>query len=192
MKFGPRELRFIYPVWASFRGLVVFVGRSSTIHLQETALVIEGDLLRFQLPILDRFVRRVFCEWSMMTVPYSRIVRHKYCTYRTAKVLWWLFVAVAGGFLTIILTREAHKEYFALAAFLPALFVLGLLLHFVLRPRHVLSFRGADGKRRLVCFRFSSRQQRKKFMSLLKANLDTVRALTAPAPAAPAKVSSAS
>jgi hypothetical protein len=191
MKFGPRELRFTYPVWASFRGLVVFVGRRNTIHLQETALVIEGDLLRFQLPIIDRFVRRVFCEWSMMTVPYSRIVRHKYCTYRTAKVLWWLVVTAAGAFLTFVLTPLAREEYFALAALLVALFVLGLLMHFVLRPRHVLTYRGADGKCRLVCFRFASRQQRTKFMGRLKANLDAVRALTAPAVAVPAKASTA-
>ena len=78
MKFGPRDLRFAYPVWASFRGVVVFIGRRNTLHLQETALVIEGDLLRFQLPVIDWFVRRVFCEWTMLTVPYSRIVRHRY------------------------------------------------------------------------------------------------------------------
>jgi hypothetical protein len=186
MKFGPRDLRFTYPVWASFRGVVVFTGRRNTLHLQETALVIEGDRLRFQLPIIDWFVRRVFCEWSMMTVPYSRIVRHKHCAYRTVKVLWWLFAAVAAGFLGLAVALSPHKEYGALAGLLAALFVLGLLLHLVFRPRHVLTFRGADGKRRLVCFRFTSRPQRKQFMRLLKANLDAVQALTAPA-----KVSSA-
>jgi len=189
MKFGPRELRFTYPVWASFRGLVVFVGRRNTIHLQETALVIEGDLLRFQLPVIDRFVRRVFCEWSMVTVPYSRIVRHKYCTYRAAKVLWWLLVAAVGGFLGLVLARGPGKEPFALAGLLLALVVLGVLMHVVLRPRHVLAFRGADGKRRLVCFRFTSRPPRTGFVRLLNANLDAVRAL--PAAAAPANVSSA-
>jgi hypothetical protein len=189
MKFGPRDLRFTYPVWASFRGLLVFIGRRNTLHLQETALVIEGDLLRFHLPIIDRFVRRVFCEWSMVTVPYSRIVRHKHCAYRSVKVLWWLFVAVAGAFLGLAAALSPHKEYGALAGLLAALLLVGVLLHLLFRQRHVLVFRGADGKRRLVCFRFTARPQRTKFLKLLKANLDAVRAL--PASAAPAKVSSA-
>jgi hypothetical protein len=187
MKFGPRDLRFTYPVWASFRGVVVFIGRRNTLHLQETALVIEGDLLRFQLPIIDWFVRRVFCEWTMLTVPYSRIVRHRYCRYRTVKVLWWLFVTAAGGLLTLAAARE--KEYAPLAGLLLALVVLGVLLHWVFRPRHVLTFRGADGKRRLVCFRITARPQRQKFVGLLKANLEAVRALRAQ-PAAPARVGS--
>ncbi|HZY89285.1 MAG TPA: hypothetical protein VFE78_30970 [Gemmataceae bacterium] len=189
MKFGPGDLRFTYPVWASFRGQLVFIGRRNTIHLQETALVIEGDLLRFRLPIIDRFVRRVFCEWTMVTVPYSRVVRQKHCAYRTVKVLWWLFAALLGGSLTILLALQAHKEYLALALLLPALALVGVLVHLLFRQRHVLVFRGADGKRRLVCFRITSRPRRKKFLSLLKANLDAVRAL--PAPAARAKVSNA-
>lgn len=184
MKFGPRDLRFTLPVWASFRGVIVFIGRRNTIHLQETALVIEGDLLRFRLPIIDWFVRRVFCEWTMVTVPYSRIVRHRYCRYRAVKVLWWLLVAGVGALLLVF-----GGEYRGVGLVVLVLCVLGLLLHFVFRPRHVLTFRGADGKRRLVCFRITSRPQRQKFTGLLKANLGAVRALRPPA--APARVGGA-
>ena len=187
MKFGPRDLRFTYPLWTTFRNVQVFIGRRNTIHLQETAVVIEGDRMRFQLPIIDRFVRRVFCEWTMVTVPYSRIVRHKHCTYRTAKVLWWLFAALVAGLMTFLFVLQPHKEYEALALLLPALALVGLLVHLLLRQRHVLVFRGADGKRRLVCFRITSRPQRKQFLNLLKANLDAVRALKAPAAASPTK-----
>jgi len=186
MKFGPRELRFTYPVWASFRGLVVFVGRRNTIHLQETALVIEGDLLRFHLPVIDRFVRRVFCEWTMVTVPYSRIVRSRYCRYLEVKVLWWLLVAGVGALLLAF-----GGQFWGVVKVVLVLCVLGLPLHFVLRPRHVLAFRGADGKRRLVCFRIKSRERRQKFMGLLKANLDAVKALRPAALPVPAKVGSA-
>jgi hypothetical protein len=190
MKFGPGKLRFTYPVWSTFRGQVVFVGRRNTIHLQETALVIEGDLMRFHLPVIDRFVRRVFCEWTTVTVPYSRVARHKHCNYRVLKVLWWLFVAALACLGVMGNAQAAHPEYGVLAGFVAALVLVGVLLHLLLRQRHVLVFRGADGKRRLVCFRFTSRPQRTQFLKLLKANLDAVRAL--PAAAAPAKVSSAS
>ena len=70
MKFGPRDLRFTYPVWASFRGVVVFIGRRNTLHLQETALVIEGYLQRFFFfVIIDRFFRMALSEWTTVTVP---------------------------------------------------------------------------------------------------------------------------
>jgi hypothetical protein len=56
-------------------------------------------------------------------------------------------------------------------------------VHLLLRQRNVLVFRGADGKRRLFCFRITSRPQRKKFISLLNANLDAVQKLAGPAKA---------
>jgi hypothetical protein len=187
MKFGPRELRFTYPVWSAFRGLVVFIGRRNTIQLQETALVIEGDLLRFQLPIIDRFVRRVFCEWSLITVPYSRIVRHRHCTYRAVKVAWWLIAALVAASLALLNALSPHKEYGALALLLLCLALVGVLVQLLFRQRHLLAFRAADGKRRLVCFRFTSPQQRKSFVSLLTVNLDAVRALEAAATTAAVK-----
>ena len=48
MKFGPKGLWLTWPIWTPFRRHLAFLGRGGTLHLQETALVIEGDLLRFR------------------------------------------------------------------------------------------------------------------------------------------------
>jgi hypothetical protein len=184
MKFGPPALRFLRP-FAPFRRQLRFVGRQNTIHLQETALVIEGHLLRFRLPVVDRFVQRAFCEWSMVTVPYSRIVRHTYHSRLIVKVLWWFFigpVAALVGFATLGLERD----WFSAGMSGLLLVVAGLLFHMVFRPRQSLVFRRADGKPCLVCFRFTSRQQRQKFAGLLEANRSAARALTARRPKRPA------
>src|SRR5262249_48435011 len=149
-----------------FRKGLAFVGRQNTIHLQETALVIEGHLLRFKLPIVDRFIQRAFCEWSMVTVPYSRILRHTYRRYLIVKVLCWLFVAALApllGYAHLVLRVDLYS------VMMPGLllFLVGLLFHLLFRPRHFLVFRGADGKRYVVCFRFTSRKQRQQFVGLL-------------------------
>ena len=92
MKFGPHSLRFLAPVWTMFRRYLVFVGRTTTIHLQETALVIEGDRRLFTLPILDMFVQPALSERSMVTIPYSRILRHVHARYLAVKIITWLAV----------------------------------------------------------------------------------------------------
>jgi hypothetical protein len=74
MKFGPKGVRFTNPVMTLAGKCLTFLGRQNTLHLQETALVVEGDLRRFSLPIFDLFIQRALCEWSLVTIPYSRIV----------------------------------------------------------------------------------------------------------------------
>ena len=71
MKFGPHGLEFTAPAWAPCRRRLTFLGRGNTLFLQETALVIEGNLLRFKLPVLDRYIQRAFCEWSTVTITVS-------------------------------------------------------------------------------------------------------------------------
>jgi hypothetical protein len=179
MKFGPQSLRFMRAS-TLFRKNLAFVGRQNTIHLQETALVIEGHLLRFRLPIVDQFVQRAFCEWSTVTVPYARIVRHTYHRPLIVKVLWWFFigpVAALVGFATLGLERD----WFAAGMSALLLCLASWLSLMVFRSRHFLVFRRADGRRCLVCFRFTAREQRQKFVSLLEANRRAARALTAPA-----------
>ena len=181
MKIGPNKLRFFYPVWTLFRGQMTFLGKENTLHLQETALVVEGELLRLRLPILDRFVQRVFCEWSMVTIPYARIVRHTYCTYATAKILWWLLVAALLGFLYWSRSLTAPGGEVSSVVWIGlVMLLLGWMVHRLLLPRYIVVFRQADGKRRLICFRLLSAKQRKQFTQLLKANRATARSQSAP------------
>lgn len=182
MKFGPKALGFVWPVWTPFRRFLGFIGRDNTLHLQETALVIEGDLVRLRLPILDMFVKRAFAQHSMVTIPYSRIVRLTCPQYLTVKVLWWLlagmlFAWTAWGSLTLDPMGSAY--YLTLIGLL--FLLIGYLVHRFFRSRHALLFRRADGKRCVVCFCLTRRKQRRQFAELLQANRDAARALPAPA-----------
>jgi hypothetical protein len=181
MKLGPKNLVFTWPVWAPFRRHLMFIGRDNTLYLQETALVIEGDLIRFWLPILDLFVKRALVERSMVTIPYSRIVRVVYARYVMAKVLWWLLAAALFAAYTPTLwdPRDPGWSTYTLVLVALLLLLLGYVVHRFLRPRHALWFRATDGKRRLVCFCLRSRTQRRRFAELLRANRDAARAATA-------------
>lgn len=62
---------------------VSFVRRSLTllgkgqVHLQDVALVLEGDHPKFLIPVLLRFYHRIISERTYRTIPYSKIVSYK-------------------------------------------------------------------------------------------------------------------
>src|SRR5207248_2247310 len=119
----------------------------------------EGDLLRLKLPIVDRFVKRVFAEWSMLTIPYSRIEKYKFTRFRLIKILCWLLT-----FIVIFLAVGA-----ALAGEpggVPSLLMIGIpmsilsaIVQWRLDSRHLLIFRQANGKKGTVCFRIRAKRE---------------------------------
>ena len=181
MKFGPQGLRFTWPFWTPFRRLLAFLHCGGTLHLQETALVIEGDLIRFRLPVLDLFVKPAFAERTLVTIPYSRIVRLSRPRYVTVKVLWWLLAGALFAVYAPSLWDPFDPGWsLYLLALLGLLFLLlGFVVHRFFRPRHALWFRGADGRPRLVCFCLAPAKRRRQFAELLQANWDAARALAA-------------
>jgi hypothetical protein len=183
MKFGPKGLAFTWPAWTLFRRHLAIIGRDNTLHLQETALVIEGDLIRFGLPVFDVFVKRAFAERSLVTIPYSRIVGLTRACYITVKALWWLLTIAV--FATIASTvwdpNNSGDSLYYLGLVGLMLLLQGYLMHRFFRSRHVLLFRRADGDRCVVCFCLTSRKRRRQFVDLLRTNRDAARALATPA-----------
>jgi len=175
MKFGPKGVRFTNPVMILIGKCLIFLGRQNTLHLQETALVVEGDLKRFSLPIFDWFVQRALCEWSQVTIPYSRIVFCVNRRYLIVKSLFWLSVLALLSGLLLLEGKIEEKIQFALfiGAFLCGL---GVLVHFLFRPRFHLVYRQATGGRCRLCFRFHSRKQQKEFVRRLADNRAAARA----------------
>ena len=78
MKLEARHVRFRASLPWFTRHRMLFVGKRNTLQLLETALVIEGYLMRLFFPLVDAFFRRPLSEWSTITVPYSRILRFKH------------------------------------------------------------------------------------------------------------------
>ena len=77
MRLDDRHIRFIRPFWPKIgQRLVPLGGRRGSVHLQETALVVEGDLLRFRFLLgIEWLFRQALSEWTSVTVPYARIER---------------------------------------------------------------------------------------------------------------------
>jgi len=96
------------------------------------------------------------------------------------KVLWWLLAAALFAIYVPGLWDPRDPMWSAYSLLLVGLLILllGYLVHRFFRSRHALSFRGADGKRRLVCFCLTSRKRRRRFVELLQANRDAADALT--------------
>jgi hypothetical protein len=176
MKYGPHGVRFLAPVWPWSRGHLYFLAKHNTVHLQETALVVEGYQMRFRMPLFEWPIRKLLSEWTTLTIPYSHIVRHVQERYLIAKAIYWLLgLCVSLWLATVALAIRApsNQQSTALMLFLTVVVVVllfGVIVHLILRPRHLLVFHDEDGKRHLLCFRFQSAKRRKEFVKQLQAN----------------------
>jgi hypothetical protein len=173
MKLDSRQFRFAVP-FATFsaRRLVRLGGKRGSLHLQETALVAEGELLRFTFIIgLEWLFRRALSEWTMVTVPYSRIEAVRISKLWPLRILSAFFVVGWIALTACLWNRD----------FAPPIMVFGfagtLLLAYVnLRVRksiHVEYWR-KDRRRRLV-FQIPRRALRESFLNTLRAHQESAR-----------------
>jgi hypothetical protein len=144
-------------------------GRQGSVDLQEPALVIEGNLLRFGLFGIEWLFRRALSEWTTVTVPYSRIIAVRRSRAWLVRVLMAL-VAVLGWALIAF--------SFALAPNLDALTVVsGVILTvlcgyiiFRLRPKITVVFRTKAERKIRISFLMRKRATRLTFLDALAAH----------------------
>jgi hypothetical protein len=168
MKLDPKQVRLITPFWPVLFGrTLLFTGRRNTIHLQETALVAEGEVLLFHCLGLERLFGRAMSSWSTVTVPYSRIVsiRHRSKLLVRLIILTLLFALPA---LTMQLPRMNPSDWnwFDAAAdliILAPVVLLACLVWWGIPAAHTLRFRSKDGKLRRFHFAVRSRAARRQF-----------------------------
>ncbi len=177
MKLDPRSVRFVTPFLPLGRSPRL-TGRQNTLHLQETALVIEGEVLKIAMPIVDSIFQRALAGWTTITVPYSRIVGYRLLKRRVIFALA-VFVAWFPTILTVIPTLIAHQRDRSGATLdqvipvLMALFVSLTLtgLAWIFLPTLCrLTYRRADGRRVQITFRVRPRKVREEFANLLERN----------------------
>jgi hypothetical protein len=168
MKLDPKQVRLITPFWPSLLGRTLqFTGRRNTIHLQETALVAEGEILLFHCLGLERLFGRAMSSWSTVTVPYSRIVSVRY---RSKLVLRLVLLAALFALLavTLQLPRINPSDWTWLEAAADAIILvpvvaLACLVCWAISPSHTVRFRLKDGKRRRFHFAVRSKAARRQF-----------------------------
>ena len=94
-------------------------GKRTSIQLQETAMVVEGELVQFHLLSLERYFARAVSEWSMITIPYSRLTRVKYRSKWVMRAFVWVILAVIFGMIGEALRRRAGRRGSPDQPFLP-------------------------------------------------------------------------
>jgi hypothetical protein len=190
VKLDPKQVTFRRPFLAGLRAeWLTFSGRRNTVHLQETALVVEGDLVLFKFLGLERFFARAMSEYTTVTVPYSRLVAVKPGRKVIARTLVWL--AAAGALvMTALATLDAVWKQSSSAAFVAyGLMAAGVVLAawFLLRrlrPTFTFRFRTRDGKKQAFAFAVRSMPLWRKFAAALKTYRDAAAAFPGDTPEA--------
>src|SRR5438477_11584329 len=106
MKIEAKHVLFL-PVLPWFgRHRMTFVGRTNTLQLLDTALVVEGPRRMLALYGVDLFFQQALSEWTMVTVPYSRIERCRYYRRWLARgfALAWFVLPTAVGLVFSVLS----------------------------------------------------------------------------------------
>jgi hypothetical protein len=185
MKVLSRQVRFIAVSWRPWRKAPRFIGRSNTVQVLETAVVIEGYLKRLSFPVLDWLFQQALSEWTTMTIPYARIVSFQdrnaagVRMLRLGCVIVPALVCALGITLSAVAgaqeTQGLTEDFFASWAYIGLMFgVLGLLMGMVVwihfRPRIKLAFRLADDRLGIVAFRIRPRALQQKFVELVQRN----------------------
>ena len=173
MRLDPRKVRFVAPMFhvGVFGGAVRFVGRENTVHLQETALVAEGNLLKVGLLGLEILFRRALAEWSAVTVPYSRITAAPYVRFPLLRVIALVVLALCFAIPPGIAVFDWPAGLaLGIAAIVPAL--LAVYVAARVSARYVIRFRARDGRKTKLMFRITSAKLRTEFNRRLRENRD--------------------
>lgn len=175
MKIEARHVAFL-PVLPWFgRKRMTFVGRTNTLQLLETALVIEGQRKMLALYVVDLFFQQALSEWTMVTVPYSRIERCRYYPRWLARVITialFTLPTLVGLVISVPFLWQT-VDFFSLATPVLLFGLLLLSIYVVLRllpSRYVLQFRRPDGRLVRTHFRIKTRKLRHAFDQRLAAN----------------------
>src|SRR5262249_16693518 len=152
-RLADRQIRFIVPFWPSIRRRKVRLGgRRGSLHLQETALVAEGEILRFYYFGLELMFRRVVSEWTTVTVPCGRTGSVRSYRRLVLRVVW-AAALLAGLAESAWLMSWGAPEAGVATLLLTA--ILALLLGYInwrVRPAYGVVFRNKDGRPRLLAF----------------------------------------
>lgn len=180
MRLNPKQVRFVSPVLprGADRGGLRFVGKESNIQLVETALVVEGNLLKVSLLGLEVLFRRVMSEWSAVTIPYSRITHARQRNWPVLRLLALLLMLLSVTVCVGWVVFDFHRITMGIVVWLVLAF-LGGYVTARLPGRYVIRFRDKAGRLRGVKFRIKSKQVRREFDRRLQEYRAAVRASAA-------------
>lgn len=169
MKLDPQKVKFVSPLSPGvFVRPLRFVGREKTVQLQETALVVEGNVLKVGLLGIEMLFRRALAEWSSVTVPYSRITRVKYARFPLFRLLALLYLIGWPTFSLLVAVGPGGVAG-GLTGFLIGTVPAALAVYVFVRvpPRYVIDFRARDGARTRLMMHVRGTKLRRAFAARL-------------------------
>jgi hypothetical protein len=153
-----------------------FYGNANSMQLLETALVFEGYRKTLGFPVIDILVQWAMCEWTTVTVPYSRIARCRYSRRWVARSVIFAFfilpmIVMIGLSMALILNGRDSVAAISMDMLLTALIAVEIWIMFHFFPScYTLVFQLADGRRGLTRFRIKSKTIRRSFDERLESN----------------------
>jgi hypothetical protein len=187
MKIDGKALVFRTPTAWPGRRRLRFLRKGNSVHLLETALVVEGYQQRFGFPVLDCLFRQALSEWTTVTIPYSRILDYAY-----RARFWWRAVGVPLLWLPVLALalnglfdpRHTVENRIGVLTFTTGLAVaMAVITYFLLTealaPRNVLVYQQADGQRAILVFSIRSKPRQEAFRRQLEVNREASRARVA-------------
>jgi hypothetical protein len=171
MRLDSKKVRLISPMMPGvFTQGLRFAGREKTVQLQETALVVEGNLLKVGLLGLELVFRRALAEWSSVTIPYSRITRVRYIRLPLLRLIPLAYLGLWFLLMVFLLTQGRETAMLAVVSFSAGV-IPGLLAVFTLfrvHSRFMINFRSRDGRRTQLLLHISNKKLRRVFAAKLK------------------------
>lgn len=179
-KVGPivrlenRQVRFIVPFLTLHpRRVVKLGGRRGGIQLQETAMVVEGELLCFTFIVgLEWLFRRALSQWTTVTVPYSRIESVRVTRLWPLRMLTLSLFAIWLAAVSFLLWKD--EDVVAPVLVSGAVFLMVLLyVNFRVRRSVRILFRGKERLKMLV-FVVRKKFLRQQFLDTLNRHRQAV------------------
>jgi hypothetical protein len=175
MRLDPKQVRFVTPLVSSSRRVnrLRLIGRQNSVQLLETALVVEGYILKLTFLFgIETLFTRTLSEWTTITVPYSRIRRADYSGMWLVRFACFLPTLV---YLAVLATFAWAELDFSRLWTEPTnwlvtvtLVIFGLLLNWLVKSRYLIEYLARDGRRTRFAFKIRSRRLRGQFDAALQ------------------------
>jgi predicted membrane protein len=168
MRLDPKQVRFVRTMNMSLQsGALQFVGKESNIQLLETALVVEGNLLKVMFLGFERIFRQALAEWTSVTIPFSRIDRAKQINWPPLRAFALILAMLLGLGTVLVFLDKPSRIGVVEVTFIPILMAVCIYVVFRVKGRYEVRYRTKDGRRRRILFTIKSKPIRKEFIRRL-------------------------
>ena len=145
------EVRSLRVPWTRKRDRLRFFGKTTILNVHETGFTIEGLIPEVWFPILMRFIYRVVSDWSIRSIPFSRIRK---CKVRDRRKLRWAICIVWTALLAYLLYGIANRPYLYVSILAINCVVTFFLARLVFKNFVELEYETKDSRRCALRIRF--------------------------------------